>query len=261
MQPDSALLLERTGGVTTLRFNRPRQRNAFTSGMTTALGEALESLAGDSDCRVIVLRGVAGHFCSGWDFNELDAMRSSGDVALANQFSENLKVLDRLEHHPKVTVSLVEGSTMGFGFSLAARSDLVLATDTSRFALPEISLGIVPAIVMADVQRYISPKFALDWLLSGREIDAEEARRAAFLSRVFPSTEFEHSTQLMITQIAGYSASVLTQTKKLFRQLRNLPASTAEQVAIDAAIEALNAPAAKEGIAALIEKRKPNWPE
>jgi len=259
--PDTDLSLQRTDGIATISFRRPRQRNAFTSSMSTALGEALNSLADDDDCRVIVLRGEGSHFCSGWDFNELETLRGNGDDVLQRQFAANLEVLEALDGHPKVTLSLVEGSTMGFGFSLAARCDLVLASDSSRFALPEISLGIVPAIVMTDVQRSVPAKFALDWLLTGREIDASAALQAAFVSQVFSTADFERSAREIISRIAGYSPTVLLRTKALFRTLSRLDDGAAAGVAINAAIEALNSPAALEGIAALLQKRKPDWPE
>ncbi len=261
MQSDSAIQLDQHGGVATIRFNRPRQRNAFTAGMIVALGELLERLAGDGRCRVVALRGEGGYFCSGWDFDELAAMRAGGDAALRRQFADNLAVLDCLERHAKVTVSLVEGSTMGFGFSLAARCDLVLAADNCRFALPEISLGIVPAIVMADVGRSVPAKFALDWLLTGRDIHPDEALRAAFVSQVFKASEFDESARRLLEQLAKQSPAVLARTKALFKELGGLSAAAAAEAGIEAAIAALNAPAAKEGIAAVLEKREPNWPE
>ncbi len=188
-------------------------------------------------------------------------MRGEGDDVLQRQFAANLAVLEALEGHPKVTVSLVEGSAMGFGFSLVGRCDLVLASDSSRFALPEISLGIVPAIVMTDVQRSVPAKFALDWLLTGREIDAATALQAAFVSQVFPAADFESSAREIVSRIAGYSPAALLRTKALFRTLSDLDTGEAADVAINAAIEALNSPAALEGIAALLQKRKPDWPE
>ena len=210
---------------------------------------------------MIVLQGDGGHFCSGWDFKELETLRGRGDEALQHQFAANLEVLEALDRHPKVTVSLVEGSTMGFGFSLAARSDLVLASDSSRFALPEIALGIVPAIVMTDVQRTVPAKFALDWLLTGREIDSSAALRAAFVSQVFAAADFQEASQKIVRRLAGYSPAVLLRTKALSEGLSRTDDESASRMAIDAAIEALHAPAAREGIAALLEKRKPEWPE
>ena len=248
-------------GLAHIRFNRPRQRNACTSDMMAALDDALDSLAEDSNCRVIVIRGNGGHFCAGWDFNELSKLRGQGKQALKDQFAANLGLLEKIERHPKIVVSVVEGSVMGFGFSLVVRSDIALAADSCRFALPEIALGIVPAIVMTDVRRTVPPKFALDWLLSGRTLDPGEALQAGLVSRVFPQAEFEQGVGSDLERIAGYSASVLGHAKQLHRQLGDLPGSEGEQLTIDAAIEALNSPSAAEGIAAMQEKRRPRWPD
>ena len=257
---DAGLKLSVAQGIASIRFDRPEQRNAFNSNMITALGEALDQLADTPDCRLIVLRGSGGHFCAGWDFHELTRMQAQGEGALRDQFAANLAVLDELERHPKVVICLLEGSAMGFGFSLVARSDVVLATDSCQLALPEIALGIVPAIVMLDVQQAVTPKFAVDWLLSGRRLGAEEALRAGLVSRVFPAGEFDTAVEAALQQIVGYSPTVLSQTKALFAQLARSRGEGA-QLAIDTAIAALNSPAAQEGLAALQEKRKPRWPE
>lgn len=168
---DNDLDLEIRDGVANITLNRAKQRNAFTSAMIEALDTMLDKIDADKNCRVIVLRGKGGHFCSGWDFNDIHAMRSRGDDALQQQFKTNLEVLNKLENHSRVTISLVEGAVMGFGFSLVARSDIVLAPESCVTALPEIALGIVPAIVMVDAQRVLPQKTALEWVLSGRTYD------------------------------------------------------------------------------------------
>ena len=150
---------------------------------------------------------------------------------------------------------------MGFGFSLVARSDIVLALESCVTALPEIALGIVPAIVMIDAQRVLPQKIALEWLLSGRTIDSREALRAGFFTRVTADVDFEEVAGASVQQIAAYSPATLARTKKLFRQLIPLSSEQAEQVAIDTAIDALNSASAEEGIAAMREKRSAEWPE
>ena len=150
---------------------------------------------------------------------------------------------------------------MGFGFSLVARSDIVLAPESCVTALPEIALGIVPAIVMVDAQRVLPQKIAFEWLLSGRTIASQEALQAGFFTRVIADADFEDAARVSVRQIAEYSPATLARTKELFRQLIPLSSEQAEQVAIDTAIDALNSAAAEEGIAAMNEKRSPEWPE
>ena len=261
MLSDTAVSCEISGAVATLRFERPERRNAFDGVMLETLGRHLERLADDPDCHVVVLRGAGGHFCAGWDFAELDRLRSSGDRALRGQFDASLSLLRALEAHPKVIVSLAEGTVMGFGFALIARSDIVLANRSCGFALPEIGLGIVPAIVMVDAQRMLPARLALDCLLSGRRLDADEASSAGLVSRVLADTEFDAAAGAVIAGIASASGSVLAKTKALFRRLSSLERDAADTAAIAAAIEALGAPAASEGIAAQREKRRPRWPE
>ena len=262
MDPEkNDLDLEICDGVASITFNRAKQRNAFTSTMIETLDVALEKIDADNSSRVIVLRGKGGNFCSGWDFNDIHAMRSRGEDVLRQQFKTNLEVLNKLENHSRVTISLVEGAVMGFGFSLVARSDIALAPTSCVTALPEIALGIVPAIVMVDAQRVLQKKTALEWLLSGRTIDSQEALQAGFLTRVTADAEFEDVAGSSVRQIATYSPATLARTKKLFRQLIPLASEQAEQVAIDTAIDALNSADAEEGIAAMREKRSPVWPE
>jgi enoyl-CoA hydratase/carnithine racemase len=258
---DNDLILEIRDGVANITLNRVKQRNAFTSTMIEALDSSLDKIDADKSCSVIVLRGKGGHFCSGWDFNDIHAMRSRGDDALQQRFKTNLEVLNKLENHSRVTISLVEGAVMGFGFSLVARSDIVLAAESCVTALPEIALGIVPAIVMVDAQRVLPQKTALEWLLSGRTIDSQEALQAGFFTRVTADADFEEVARASVQQIAAHSPATLARTKKLFRRLIPLSSEQAEQVAIDTAIDALSSAAAEEGIAAMREKRLPEWPE
>lgn len=257
MCADSPVSLHVQDGIARIVFDRPRQRNAFTSSMLETLGEMLDELRETRDCCVIVLQGTGGHLCAGWDFSELDELRASGEDGLRRQFAANLDVLDRLEHHPKAVLCRAEGSVMGFGFSLVARSDVVLAAPSCSFALPEIALGIVPAIVMVDAQRRLPRCYALDWLLSGRTVSAPEALRAGLVSRVVCAEDFDRAAG----EIAALSHTVLTRTKALFRRLESLSPPAAEQTAIEAAIEALNAPAAREGIAARQQRREAHWPD
>jgi methylglutaconyl-CoA hydratase len=215
----TALLSSLESGVLSLTLNRPEKRNALNAELIEALHQALERADLDSAVRVVLLRGAGKDFCAGADLDEL--------LASANQSVDDNQraalqlgsLFERMRTLPKPVLAMVHGRALAGGAGLATASDLLLAGAGAQLGYPEIQRGFVPAMVMALLRRAAGEKVALDLLLTGRLLSADEAGRAGLVSRVFPDEELETSTLQLARQLAGSSGTAIALTKQLFYQI------------------------------------------
>jgi methylglutaconyl-CoA hydratase len=215
----TALLSSLESGVLSLTLNRPEKRNALNAELIESLHQALERADLDSAVRVVLLRGAGKDFCAGADLDEL--------LASANQSVDDNQraalqlgsLFERMRTLPKPVLAMVHGRALAGGAGLATASDLLLAGAGAQLGYPEIQRGFVPAMVMALLRRAAGEKVALDLLLTGRLLSADEAGRAGLVSRVFPDEELETSTLQLARQLAGSSGTAIALTKQLFYQI------------------------------------------
>jgi methylglutaconyl-CoA hydratase len=233
----TSLVTSLDGAVLTLTLNRPEKRNALSSELIDLLHEALERADLDAAVRVVVLRGAGKDFCAGADLDELLA---SADRSAAENEAAALRLgtlFGRIRLLPKPVLAMVHGRALAGGAGLATACDLVLAGAAAQLGYPEIQRGFAPAMVTALLRRMVGEKFALDLVLTGRVVAAEEARSMGLISRVVPDADLEQETMKLASGLAGSSTSALALTKQLFYQLdgRTLP----DGIALGARVNAL----------------------
>lgn len=237
-QVEPPVLSSCEGGVARIVLNRPRVRNAVDDATLDAFDEAVTDASADPDCRVIVLSASGPVFCSGWDLRSIAATRERSDSDHArSRFYTNRAILDRYDAVPQVTVALVHGAVVGFGVSLLATSDIVLAAKGTRFSVPELNLGVVPALVMRDMATTLPDKLALDWLLAGDVHGVEEAVRGGLVTRCVD--DLAQEGEQLVQRLAGQDRDALIQTRALYRRIETLDSDAATDVAIDVAVRAL----------------------
>ena len=215
----NALLTSLESGVLSLTLNRPEKRNALNAELIGALHQAFERADLDAAVRVVLFRGAGKDFCAGADLDEL--------LASANQtINENERaalqlgsLFERIRTLPKPVLAMVQGRALAGGAGLATACDLVLAGAGAQLGYPEIQRGFVPAMVMALLRRAAGEKVALDLVLTGRLLSAEEGGRVGLVSRVFPDGELETSTLELAGQLADSSGTAIALTKQLFYQM------------------------------------------
>ena len=259
MTSENTILLNRdTRGVVTVTLNRPQRRNAFDDRLIAALLQALQQLDADPEVRVVVLTGAQSVFCAGMD---LDHMRRQGtlseaeNIADATTFARCLTTLDRMR---KPVIARVNGGAYGGGIGLIAAADLAIGVDAAKFALTEVRLGIVPAVIAPYVVAAIGARQARRWFLSGSIFDARVAEKIGLLHSSVPATDLdaavEHETQSIL--LGGPNA--LGAAKSL---IRTVASTSGDQSKYTANLLAkLRASAeGQEGLAAFNEKRRPNW--
>jgi methylglutaconyl-CoA hydratase len=231
------LLSSLDAGVLTLTLNRPAKRNALSSELIELLHQAFERADLDAGVRVVMVRGAGKDFCAGADLDELLA---SVDRSPAENEASALRLgtlFGRIRELPKPVLAMVHGRALAGGAGLATACDLVIAGASAQLGYPEIQRGFAPAMVMALLRRIVGEKFALDLVLTGRVLTAEEARSAGLLTRVVPDAKLEQEAATLAGELARASGTALAFTKQLFYQLDGRPLS--DGIALGARVNAL----------------------
>jgi methylglutaconyl-CoA hydratase len=213
------LVQDLQGGVLRLTLNRPDKRNALDSAMIDALHAGLERADLDAAVRVVLLRGNGGDFCSGADLAELldSATRTPAEnEAHAMRLGT---VFLKIRALPKPVVAVVHGRALAGGCGLASACDIVVAHADATFGYPEVRRGFVPAMVMAMLRRAVGEKTAMDLVLTGRLLTAEEARIIGLVSRVVSADTFDDDANAVVTQLAESSPTALALIKQQLYEL------------------------------------------
>src|SRR5215831_5932218 len=254
------LLVERSGHVATVVFNRPHVRNAFNLAMWSALPGVVEGLGRDPGVRAIVFRGSGEEaFASGADISEFRENRK--DRASAEAYNAHTAAAAHaLETCPKPTVAMIYGYCMGGAMATAMACDLRFAADTGKFGIPAARLGIVYGLhAVKRLVSLVGPAAAKDILFSARTLDAAEALRIGFLNRVLPAAELAAHTYEYLAKVAD-NAPLSVQGAKLIVEAVDEDGGVARQPEIARLqISAFESEDYREGTAAFMEKRRPKF--
>lgn len=255
--PSNPVLYNLTGdGVAVLTLNNPERRNALSSETLAALENRLTQLANDRDARVVVIRSRGPVFSSGHDLNEL----VDGDAEqYADVFAACTRVMEAIRLLPKPVIAQVQGLATAAGCQLVATCDIAVAADNAAFATPGVQIGLFCTTPGVAVARSVMPKKAMEMLLTGRPISAQEALEFGLISRIAPADELEEQVMALATQIASASAHTLALGKAAFYQQIEMDRPAAYQFASQVMVDNLLADDAREGISAFLEKRPPVW--
>ena len=255
--PTDTIHYDRTpDGVAILSLTNPKKRNVLSSAVLAALEWHLADIATDPKARVVVIRSEGPVFSSGHDLNELvngDAEDYSAVFAACTRVMEAIRLL------PKPVIAQVQGLATAAGCQLVATCDIAVAADNAAFATPGVQIGLFCTTPGVAVARSVMPKKAMEMLLTGRPISAQEALEFGLISRIAPADELEAQTMMLAQQIASASAHTLALGKAAFYQQIEMDRPAAYQFASQVMVDNLLADDAKEGISAFLEKRPPVW--
>ena len=201
--------------IARLTLQRPAAANAFTTQMMTQFLDAVTRAASGVD--ILVISAAGEDFTLGRDRNE----PRSGTPFEAFKLITDLNAA--LGAFPGIVVTLVHGRAFGFGVGIVMRSDIALAAENARFALDEVKLGIAPMFIMAEILEHLTPKSALDIVLSSREFGAEEAKEMGLVSRVLPREMLPGAGEELVRELASRDAAVLRASKRYLASVRALP--------------------------------------
>jgi len=196
------LLIERDGGVLVVTINRPEKLNALNTKTVTELGQVMDEAGSDSAVKAIVLTGSGEKsFVAGADINELAVQTpvSGREHARSGQ-----RVFDRIERLGKPVIAAVNGFALGGGCELAMACTLRIASDTAKFGQPEINLGLIPGYAGSQrLPRLVGRGRALEMLLTGAQISAEEAHRIGLVNKVVPAASLMTEARALAHTLAG----------------------------------------------------------
>lgn len=255
-----ALETERRGSAAWLWLNRPEMRNALNDAVLNSISHSLTTLEKDTSCRVVVLAGRGQAFCAGGDLNRMEKaakMTQARSNAEAGRFA---KLLYRMHAFPKPLVARVHGPAFAGGMGLVAACDLVVASEEAEFCLPEVRLGLVPAMISPYIVRAIGGQQARRYVLTGERLSAREAHRIGFVHECVPAAELDARVDKFVHQLSQAGPQALASSKKLLRKVASSPISPALAAHTAAVLaEARAGGEAAEGIRSFLEKRKPAW--
>ena len=261
----TTLLLRETPGCLTLTLNRPEVRNAMSSAMVREISAVMEAVRDDRAVRVVLLRGAGGHFCAGGDIKDMAATAEAAPapdgpdpVAAANRAFG--RMLSAVEAMPQAVVALLEGSVMGGGFGLACVADVVLATPTVVFRLPETGLGLPPAQIAPFLVRRVGLSHARRLAVTGATVDGASALALGLVHELCrDAAALEARAADVVKQVTRCAPSALAATKQI---VLSAGSASLESLLDDAAARfavAARGPEGAEGMRAFLEKRPPSW--
>lgn len=256
------VLRQDDGAVAILTLNRPAARNSLSRAMLAALSARLEEVAAEDGIRAVVLAANGPAFSAGHDLKEITAHRSDPDGGRA--FFEDCMaacsaVMQAVVGLPQPVVAAVQGVATAAGCQLAASCDLVVASSAAKFCTPGVDIGLFCSTPAVALSRAVPRKAAMEMLLLGEMIPAEEAHRIGLVNRVVPPEAVLDAALDLARRIAARSAVAVRMGKRGFnRQVGlDLPQAYAEAGAV--MVENLLAEDAAEGIGAFLDKRQPSW--
>jgi len=251
-------ILDRNNAVATVTLNQPKKHNAFDDHVINELIAHLESVANNENIRVLVLKAEGKHFCAGAD---LDWMKRMGQL----DYNENrldaqnlAKLMSTLNNLPIPTVVRVQGAAYGGAIGLIACCDIAIASDTSRFCLSEVKLGLAPATIGPYVVDAVGARRCRDLFLTARVFNALEANEYGLLHQVTPLNELDEAIETTLTQLLQTSPNASKAAKKLIFDLSR-PQDDPSEMTSDLIAQLRVSMEGQEGLSAFFEKRLPSW--
>lgn len=244
-------------GVTTVTLNRPNQYNALSEPLIAELQRTLDAIAEDRSVHVVVLAGAGRAFCAGHDLKE---MRSNPRKEYYESlFTRYSRIMLSLVQLPQPVIARVHGIATAAGCQLVATCDLAVASNTARFAVSGVNLGLFCSTPGVALSRNIPRKRAFEMLVTGDFIDADTARSYGLINRCVEPDELDEAVRALTDSILNKSPVVVEMGKRLFYQQLESSLETAYEAASDTMACNMMADDAAEGIDAFMAKRKAQW--
>jgi enoyl-CoA hydratase/carnithine racemase len=248
----ATILVDDRGPVARITLNRPDKRNPIGPATCGELVQALAGLKADTAVRVVILTGAGSVFSAGGDLSAMQAPAGGPTASLVELFTA-------MHELGKPIVAMVNGHALAGGLGLMVACDLVVASDAAKFGTTEISVGLWPMMITAEITRSIGRKKTLEMMLTGRKLDAAEALAIGLVNRIVAADQLEAETTKLAGELAEHSPAAIalglrafyrSQDMELEPQLRYLQAELGRVLALEDAAE---------GITAFLSKRKPVW--
>src|ERR1700756_2290826 len=254
----STLILEFSGEIAKITLNRPDKRNAINTQMIAELQTALDTIE-KSHARVIIVTGSGKAFCAGMDLEMLAAIAKQSPAENQEDSRRIAKMFRRIWSYPRPMIAAVNGPAYAGGCGIATLCDFTIAVPEAKFGYTEVKIGFLPAIVSVFLTRQIGEKRSRDLLLTGRIIEAAEAKELGLVNEIVPAERLMDRVNELAEVLIAASPVSVTRAKRLLvsAAAASLDADLERAVLENARMRCT--PDFKEGIASFLEKRKPIW--
>jgi len=252
------LLVDFTEHIATITINRPDKRNAINTQMIAELQSALDAIE-KTHARVVVLTGAGSVFCAGMDLSLLQAIATQSPSANQEDSRRMAKMFRRIWSYTKPMIAAVNGHALAGGCGIATVCDFTVAVPEAKFGYTEVKIGFLPAIVSVFLTRQIGEKRTRDLLLTGRVVEAPEAKDLGLINEIVPADRLMQRVQEIAETLIAASPASVTRAKHLLvsAAAASLDADLERAVLENARMRCT--PDFKEGLASFLEKRKPVW--
>ena len=257
----NTIITETDIGVGIITLNRPEQHNAFDDVLIGELSKAIDQMAADPAVRVLVISSTGKSFCAGADLNWMKRAASYTHPENLRDSRALAQMLRRLAQFPKPTVARIQGPAYGGGVGLVACCDVAIATFDAQFALTEVKLGLIPAVISPHVVAAIGERYARRYMLTAERFSAAEAYRIGLIHELVSDTEaLDEAVGEIVDALLNNAPGAMAECKALIAAVAWRPLSpgvvedTAQRITRLRASEE-----GREGMNAFLEKRKPNW--
>jgi enoyl-CoA hydratase/carnithine racemase len=258
-EPEPVLLRSDVAGVAGLTLNRPDQYNALSNELLGALQAELDRIKDDPQVRVVAITGRGQAFCAGHDLKEIAAERER--EKLTSLFGQCSRMMLTLTQLPQPVIALVDGIAAAAGCQLVAACDLALATSNARFATSGVKYGLFCSTPMVALSRNVPRKAAMEMLLTGDFIEAEDAWRLGLVNHVVPPERLEDAFDDMVSRLLDKPKDVLALGKQAYYRQLEMGLEDAYGFTTGVIVDNALGKDFEEGLAACLDKRKPEWPE
>ena len=244
-------------GVVTLTLNRPGNFNALSEEMLVALQAALDRLAQDASMRVVVLGAAGKAFCAGHHLKEMIA--TPGLAYYQQLFAQCSRVMLAIQHLPVPVIARVQGLATAAGCQLVAQCDLAVASSAASFAVSGVNFGLFCSTPSVPLLRSMLPKQAMEMLLTGDFISAQQALERGLVNRVIAPDQLDAEIEKLVSSILQKPRQAIAIGKELFYRQREMGIAAAYQLASQTMAVNMMDECAQEGVKAFTEKRQPSW--
>jgi len=253
------LTMEKEGAICTLAFNRPERLNSVTIEMLEELITAVETVAKDSDARVLILTGSGRGFCSGADMEFVQHLMQNKGAQFRRVLRDMVnKAVNSLEQIEKPVIAAVNGPATGGGAEFALACDFRIASENARFIFTEVKLGIIPdGGGIPRLARLLGCGKAKEIILLGRSIEGREAERIGLVNKCVSADRLMAEAKQWAEELTNCAPLAVGVAKRIIDKAMDVDVITALDMIGFAQNELLNSEDLQEGIQAFIEKRKP----
>jgi methylglutaconyl-CoA hydratase len=257
--PYDTLTLATDAALATITLNRPDKRNAISTQMIDDLLAVLDDCDRDPAVRVAILTGAGKAFCAGMDLEGLQSLAAQSHQQNLDDSRRMARLFRRLYDFPKPLIAAVNGPAIAGGTGIATMCDFTLAVPDAKFGYTEVRIGFIPALVSVFLRRQIGEKRARDLLLTGRIFDAAEAQSLGLVSEIVAADKLLDRARALASTLLANSPTSLARTKALLAGFARADLDRELELAIAANAAIRSTPDFREGLAAFLAKRSPQW--